>query len=183
MPEVPGRTSYSSLQSLEWPYVSFRNFLLLNSLSSFRSLFSCWETSTHILPCGEDSRRDGRGRVLEEFTAENDLIILKSGEQTFVHSTYHSTSAIDLAVASPSIVTECSWAAHNDLCGSDHFPIFLTLTSNFNSNVNTTSFDFQKADRNRFGDPCRLSLDDSVASIEQFSSKLLDAARSSIPFH
>ncbi|GFO00723.1 RNA-directed DNA polymerase from mobile element jockey [Plakobranchus ocellatus] len=66
-------------------------------------------------PARGDSRRDGRGRVLEEFTAENDLIILNSGEQTFVHLAYHSTSAIDLAVASPSIAAECSWAAHSYL--------------------------------------------------------------------
>ncbi|GFN82814.1 RNA-directed DNA polymerase from mobile element jockey [Plakobranchus ocellatus] len=78
-----------------------------------------------------DSRRDGQGRMLEEFTAENDFIILNSGEQTFVHSVYHSTSAIDLAVASPSIAAECSWAVHSDLCGSYHFPIFLTLSSHF----------------------------------------------------
>ncbi|GFO49349.1 RNA-directed DNA polymerase from mobile element jockey [Plakobranchus ocellatus] len=92
-------------------------------------------------PAWGDSRRDGWGRMPEEFTAENDFIILNSGEQTVVHSTYHSTSAIDLAVASPSIAAECSWAAHSDLCGSDHFPIFLTLSSHFNCNVNT-SFNF-----------------------------------------
>ncbi|GFO41939.1 RNA-directed DNA polymerase from mobile element jockey [Plakobranchus ocellatus] len=120
--------------------------------------------------------------MLEEFTAENDFIILNSGEQTFVHSAYHSTSAIDLAVASPSIAAECSWTAHSDLCGSDHFPIFLTFMSNFISNVNA-SFNFKKADWNRFEDLCKLSLDDSVADIEQFTSELLDAARSSIPFH
>ncbi|GFO00797.1 RNA-directed DNA polymerase from mobile element jockey [Plakobranchus ocellatus] len=117
--------------------------------------------------------------MLEEFTAENDLIILNSGEQTFVHS----TSAINLAVASPSIAAEYSWAAQSDLCGSDHFPIFLNFTSNFSNNVNATSFNFKKADWNRFRDLCKLSLDDSVADIEQFTSKLLDAARSSIPFH
>ncbi|GFN89045.1 RNA-directed DNA polymerase from mobile element jockey [Plakobranchus ocellatus] len=93
-------------------------------------------------PAWGDSRWDGQGRMLEVFTAENDLIILNSGEQTFVHSAYHSTSAIDLAVASPSIAAECSWAAHSDLCGNDHFPIFLNFTSNFSSNVNTTSFNF-----------------------------------------
>ncbi|GFN93096.1 RNA-directed DNA polymerase from mobile element jockey [Plakobranchus ocellatus] len=56
----------------------------------------------------EDSHQDGRGRMLEEFMAENNLIILNSGEQTFVLSAYHSTSAIDLAVASPSITAKCS---------------------------------------------------------------------------
>ncbi|GFO04473.1 hypothetical protein PoB_003097800 [Plakobranchus ocellatus] len=79
--------------------------------------------------------------MLEEFTTDNDFIILNSGEQTFDHSAYHLTSAIDLAVASPSIAAKCSRAAHSDLC--------------------------------------KLSLDDSVADIEQFTSKLLNAARSS----
>ncbi|GFO02030.1 hypothetical protein PoB_002853500 [Plakobranchus ocellatus] len=79
-----------------------------------------------------DYRRDGRGRLLLEFMAENDLINLNSGEKIFLYSVYHSTSAIDLAVASPSIASECSWAAHSDLCGSDHFPIFLIFCSNFN---------------------------------------------------
>ncbi|GFO27418.1 RNA-directed DNA polymerase from mobile element jockey [Plakobranchus ocellatus] len=65
-------------------------------------------------PAWRDSRRDGRGRMLEEFTAENDFIILNSEEQAFVHSAYHSTSATDLAVASLSIAAECSWAAHSD---------------------------------------------------------------------
>ncbi|GFO00791.1 RNA-directed DNA polymerase from mobile element jockey [Plakobranchus ocellatus] len=71
------------------------------------------------------------GEDVEEFTAENDFIILNSGEQTFVHSAYHSTSAIDLAVASPSIAAECSWAAHSDLCGSNHYPIFFNIVLTF----------------------------------------------------
>ncbi|GFO44337.1 hypothetical protein PoB_007084200 [Plakobranchus ocellatus] len=75
--------------------------------------------------------------------------LLLTQEQTIVHSAYHSTSAIDLTVPLSTIVAECSWAAHSDLCA----------------------------------DLCRLSLDDSVADIEQFTSKLVDAARPSIPFH
>ncbi|GFN74210.1 dimethylaniline monooxygenase [n-oxide-forming] [Plakobranchus ocellatus] len=41
-------------------------------------------------PAWGNFRRDGRGRMLEEFTAENDFIILNSGEQTFVHSAYQT---------------------------------------------------------------------------------------------
>ncbi|GFO27446.1 RNA-directed DNA polymerase from mobile element jockey [Plakobranchus ocellatus] len=143
----------------------FRNFLWLNSLSSFRSLFSCWETSTRIPLRRGTPAGMGGGRMFEELIAENDLIILDSGEQTFHHSAYHSTSAIDLAVASPPIAVECSWVAHSDLCAYIH------------------SFNFQKANLNHLGDLCRLSLNDSVADIEQFTSKLLDPARSSIRFH
>ncbi|GFO37244.1 RNA-directed DNA polymerase from mobile element jockey [Plakobranchus ocellatus] len=64
-------------------------------------------------PAWGDSRRDGRWRMLEEFIAENDFIILYSGEQTFIHSAYHSTSAIDLAVASPSIAAAITFLYFN----------------------------------------------------------------------
>ncbi|GFN91656.1 RNA-directed DNA polymerase from mobile element jockey [Plakobranchus ocellatus] len=67
-----------------------------------KPFFVLGDFNAHSPACG-DSRRDGQGRMFEEFIAENDFIILNSGEQTFVHSAYHSTSAIDLAVASPSI--------------------------------------------------------------------------------
>ncbi|GFO00730.1 RNA-directed DNA polymerase from mobile element jockey [Plakobranchus ocellatus] len=74
------------------PIPRFRNFLWLSSLSSFRSPFSCWETFNAHSPAWGDSRRDGRGRMLEEFIAENDFIILNSGEQTFVHSASNNYS-------------------------------------------------------------------------------------------
>ncbi|GFO12198.1 hypothetical protein PoB_003870300 [Plakobranchus ocellatus] len=40
----------------------------------------------------------------------------------------------------------------------------------------------READWSRFGDLCRFSLDACLADIKQFPSKLLNAARSSIPF-
>ena len=77
-------------------------------------------------PVWGDSRRDGRGKLIESFLQDNDLILLNSKSPTFDHSVYNSTSAIDLAVAYPSIALDFQWSVHDDLCGSDHFPIFLT---------------------------------------------------------
>ena len=73
-----------------------------------------------------DYRRDGRGKLIESFLQDNDLILLNSKSHTCVYSAYNSTSAIDLAVASPTIALDFQWSVHDDLCGSDHFPIFLT---------------------------------------------------------
>ena len=75
---------------------------------------------------GGDSRRDGRGKLIESLLADTDLILLNSKTPTFLHSAYHTTSAIDLAVASPTIALDFQWSVHDDLYGSDHFPIFLT---------------------------------------------------------
>ena len=57
-----------------------------------------------------DSRRDGRGRLIESFSQENDLILLNSKTPTVVHSAYHKTSAIEMAVASPTIALNFLWS-------------------------------------------------------------------------
>ncbi|GFN93207.1 RNA-directed DNA polymerase from mobile element jockey [Plakobranchus ocellatus] len=92
---------------------------LAELLEQLHKLFLVLGDFNAHFPAWGDSRLDGRGRMLEEFMVENDLIILHSGEQTFVHSAYHSTSAIDLAMTSPSIAAKCSWAADSDLRGSN----------------------------------------------------------------
>ena len=77
-------------------------------------------------PVWGDSRRDGRGKLIESFLQDNDLILLNFKSPTFVPSAYNSTSAIDLAVASPTIALDFQWSVHDELCGSNHFPIFIT---------------------------------------------------------
>ena len=76
---------------------------------------------------GGDSRRDGRGKLIESLLEHTDLIIFNSKTPAFVESAYHTTSAIDLAVASPIIALDFQWSVHDDLCGSDHFPKFFEV--------------------------------------------------------
>lgn len=78
-------------------------------------------------PLWGDHRLDDRGSTIEEILDSLDLILLNSKTHTFIHSAYHSPSAIDLSVASPTISLDFNWSVHDDLCGSDHFPIFLSL--------------------------------------------------------
>ena len=94
-------------------------------------------------PVWGDSRRDGRGKLIESFLQDNDLILLNSKSPTFVHSAYNSTSAIDLAVASPAIALDLQWSVQDDLCGSDHFPIF--LNSHAEDNTTHPRYNFKKA--------------------------------------
>ncbi|GFO14824.1 RNA-directed DNA polymerase from mobile element jockey-like [Plakobranchus ocellatus] len=109
--------------------------------------------------------------MLEEFMAENDLFIRHIiRPQRLIWQWLHPPLPPNV----PGLPTV--------ICAASTITYILRLSSNFNGNVNT-SFNFQKAEWNRFQDLCRLSLDDYVADIEQFTSKLLDAANSSIPFH
>ena len=102
---------------------------------------------------------------------------------TFVHSAYNSTSTIDLAVASPTIALDFQWSVHDDLCGSDHFPIF--LKSHAEDNTTHPRYNFKKANWNLFGDLCSRSIDlkilESDCPVELFTEKVTAAAREAIP--
>ena len=136
-------------------------------------------------PVWGDSRRDGRGKLIESILQDNDLILLNSKSPTFLHSAYNSTSAIDLAVASPTIALDFQWSVHDDLCGSDHFPIF--LTSHAEDNTTHPRYNFKKANWNLFGDLCSRSIDlkilESDCPVELFTEKITAAAREAIPPH
>ena len=137
-------------------------------------------------PSWGDSRRDGRGAMLEEFIHENNYIVLNSGEQTFIHSGHHTTSAIDLSVASPSIATDFSWAVHDDLCGSDHLPIVMKAHGNSQNNFDK-KLNLNKANWDLFRDLCGASIDGAILEADcpasSFANRLVEAAQRSIPFH
>ena len=134
-------------------------------------------------PVWGDSRRDGRRKLIESFLQDNDLILLNSKSPTFVHSAYNSTSAIDLSVASPTIALDFQWSVHDDLCGSDHFPIF--LTTHAEDNTTHSRYNFKKANWNLFGDLCSRSIDQKILEsdcpVELFTEKITAAAREAIP--
>ena len=54
--------------------------------------------------------------MLEDLFSEIDLCILNDG----------STSALYISICGPSLVLDYEWNIHEDLCGSDHFPVILT---------------------------------------------------------
>ena len=64
-------------------------------------------------PVWGDSRQDCRGKLIESILQDNDLILLNSKSPTFVHSASNSTSAIDIAVASPTIALDFQWSVHD----------------------------------------------------------------------
>ena len=70
-----------------------------------------------------------RGLMLEELFSETDVSILNDGSPTHFHSANGSFSCIDLSVCDPSLVLDYEWKVHDDLCGSDHFPIVINPTT------------------------------------------------------
>ena len=69
---------------------------------------------------------NSRGQTLEDLFSEMDLCIVNDGSSTYIHPATGSTSALDLCICGPSLVLDYEWNVHEDLCGSNHFPVILT---------------------------------------------------------
>ena len=64
--------------------------------------------------------------MLEDLFSEMDLCILNDGSSTYIHPATGSTSTLDLSICGHSLVLDYEWNIHEDLYGSDHFPMILT---------------------------------------------------------
>jgi exonuclease III len=72
---------------------------------------------------------DERGRVLETLISRCNLVVLNTGEPTHISLASGTLSCLDLAICSPALSLHLTWTLLADLCGSDHFPICLSLQS------------------------------------------------------
>jgi len=91
--------------------------------------------------------------------------------QTYVHPATGSTSAIDLSICSPNLFLDLEWRVHNDLCGSDHYPLIICFQGNNNSEA-LPSWKLAKADWASFVDEANNRLSVSHNSIDDYCDTL-----------
>ena len=130
-----------------------------------------------------DSKLDRRGKNLENIISELDLCVLNNEEPTYIHPN-GSTSVIDLSLCCPSLFLELDWLMHDDLCGSDHFPIVIERCSGDSEKDET--WNFKKADWANFQNKCDIALNKdqiflSDDPIQTFTDRLLAVASETIP--
>nr|WP_160869998.1 reverse transcriptase domain-containing protein [Pantoea sp. Taur] len=129
---------------------------------------------------------NGRGRMIECFIDSSDLLILNTGEPTFLSSTYRTYSAIDLSLCSPSLFQIIDWTVLPDPYSSDHFPLQLKLSNIFDNDNRKPRWIFEKADWSLFSalanppptSASNLSVENGCKAITE---AILLAAESSIP--
>ena len=68
---------------------------------------------------------DGKGKQIEDFIANNNLCLLNTKCITYIHPAAGSQTSIDLTICDPSLMLDFRWSVHDDLCGSDHFPLII----------------------------------------------------------
>jgi len=126
-----------------------------------------------------------KGKKLEDVLSQEGLCIFTDGADTYLHPGNGSYSAIDLTVTDPSLLLDFSWKVHDDLCGSDHFPIIL---ESLHSTVGErpTRYKFDKADWPVYEQMCREQLQtemirNAANPILKFNETVISIADATIP--
>ena len=124
-----------------------------------------------------------QGKIIEDVLDQLDLCLLNSGSPTFCAPS-GALSSLDLAICDPSIFLDLQWKAHNDLCGSDHFPTFITLPES-GAEDPQSRWKFTKADWDQFRSLATVQISDNVLNNDDpvlcFSNALLQCATATVP--
>ena len=125
------------------------------------------------------------GKTLEDFIAHNDICLMNNKKATYLHPATGHYSALDLTLCHPSLYLDYSWDVHDDLCGSDHFPIILNNES-INLNDKNTYWRMHRANWELFSIFCNEELNTSTFEnaddkIHSFSKLLHGIAEKCIP--
>ena len=125
-----------------------------------------------------------KGKLLENIITKNDFCLLNDGSDTYMHPGTGTYTAIDLSLTTPDILHEFSWEVHDDLCGSDHFPIIIKITTD-NENNTYQRWKLKKADWSTFRTLCSLKIKENIMDYEkpinEFTKIIIDIATKTIP--
>ena len=158
---------------------------LINLIEQLPSPFVLLGDFNGYSPVWGNESYNSRGQMLEDLFSEMDLCILNDGSSTYIHPATGSTSALDLSICGPSLVLDYEWNIHEDLCGSDHFPVILTSNA-VEEEATSNWWNFKKTDWLSFQAQCSSELtEEEVMSAEdpagQFTDLLIQAADKAIP--
>ena len=110
--------------------------------------------------------------------------MFNDNKPTYLHPATGTYTSLDLSICYPTLLLDYEWKVHDDLCGSDHFPIFL---NNIASGVEEPSekWKLNKADWPSFKALCELEINETILKakdpIDQFTTILYEIAEKTIP--
>ena len=147
-------------------------FILMGDFNSHHTLWGCLNTND-------------KGRKIEEFITNHDLVMLNNKSSTCLHPATGSYSSIDLTICSPEIFPDFNWKVVDDLHGSDHFPIQVSEVGP-SVQQRPQRWKLRKANWEQFRVNCEQTIhpnafEDCENPAELFTSFLYSAAEKSIP--
>ena len=123
---------------------------------------------------------DARGSAILEIAGQIGLSILNDGSPTFMRG--RQESAIDISLASTSIVSRINWTAETDPMGSDHVPITILLNDTPPNTTRRPRWVYKKADWDGFRSSINSLLESSPPeSIVEITEAIHEAAKANIP--
>ena len=128
---------------------------------------------------------DDKGKIVEDFIANNPVSFLNDGSFTYHNIYANSYSGIDLSICSSSIFLDFSWSVDTELNGSDHFPIYLTSNRNI-PKPSSPKWKLEQADWENFKKDATLSYDfesfsSHIEAYDYFVETMLKSGNTNIP--
>ena len=150
-------------------------FMLLGDFNGHHTMWGCRDINP-------------RGRIIEDFLSEENLCIFNDDTTTYLHPASRSATAIDLSLCDPDLYLDYTWRVNEDLCSSDHYPIFIE-SNNSIVEERVQHWRLHRADWEAFQQSCGESLTISQFENEEgvddpialFTDKLHNIADKSIP--
>ena len=121
-----------------------------------------------------------RRRIIELFISKNNLCLFTNNKPTYLHSTKVTYISFDLSICCPTLHLDNEWKVHDDICGSDHFPIFLNNIASWFEEP-TEKWKLNKADWPSFKNLCGSEINETILKtkdpVENFTAILYDIAK------
>lgn len=147
-------------------------FLLLGDLNSHNTIWG-------------SEKVDAAGRRVEQLLDEFDLVLLNTGEGTYINSRSNSLSAIDLSISSPCLAPLVEWNV--SINNTDHLPICIKFAERFTSNDTYKKWKLLKANWPKYqsilsSETQLINPDNTnVTEVNDITKLILHAAQQSIP--
>ena len=126
-----------------------------------------------------------KGRLIENFIDNHGLCLYNTKTPTYLHPATGTYTSLDLSICFPTFLLDYDWKVHDDLCGSDHYPIIL---NNIGQDIDehVSRWKLSKANWAQFQTLCTARpLEDTVRKaddpIESFASILINIAEETVP--
>lgn len=151
---------------------------LVNQLDAPFIVMGDFNAHHHLWGC---QRNDARGNAIVSVVEELNCVVLNDGSPTWERPS-SNPSAIDVSMCSADLARRLKWIRHNDLCGSDHFPIKIAFNDSPPKTTRRRRWLYEFADWMKF-EKTVLEGIHSVNEIqmENFCEMVVEAARQSIP--
>jgi len=149
---------------------------LFSAISSYKYILVVGDLNAHHHAWG-DPRMDCQGDAIMRACDAHSMVVINDGSSTFISSSGHASSVIDLTIASRDLGLLATANTLRDLHGSDHYPVSVSI-------VNASPSRYCFSNRLNFTDKHLVALHSRLVSeLPRFLTSISAVDVSSNPLH